>query len=266
MSTDPGDSYDLADDAPPPRRPAHQAAAGDYPPGYAPQPLGYAGYGSLPVYDNSDRARTASILVKVYAALSVLTAVFASVPYFVGDFAAAEDPFAGDSTGIVAASNIGNLIVGCVGIILFIVAAVFYCMWQYRATANANATGNPTVFGPGLGVGAWFIPLANLVMAPMMLFSLWRASGRADRGGGGVAAPGALLAIFLLSIFGGIALAIAAGVIGAQSTGGGGPGPAFGVILGVASLVSGLLGALFWFGLGKYVDEVQSVQPQPTAA
>ena len=263
MSNDPGESYDLADDAPPRPTPRPQSAAGR-----VPQPLGYAGYGSQLVFDNSDRARTASLLIKIYAALSVLTTVLGSVPYFTNDFARAfgdgADPFGTDAGGVVAAAAIGNLVVGCIGLILFVVAAVYYCMWQYRATANANVTGNATVFGPGLGVGAWFIPLANLVMVPMMLFSLWRASGRADRadrGGGGVGSPGALLAIFLLFILLILALGGFGAWIGYQSASGGGlPGRGVAVMLGVGSLLAGLLGALFWYGLAKYVDEVQAVQ------
>ena len=107
-------------------------------------------------------------------------------------------------------------------------------------------------------MGAWFILPANFAMVPMQLFSLWRASGRAATGGGGLGRPGVLLGLFLgnialilLAFVGGVLLVVQSGGTGD------GPGPALFVGLGVVSLVSGLLVSLFWWGLARYVENVQ---------
>ena len=118
--------YDLVDDAPP-----------------APQPLGYAGPRQEWALDNTGRARTASALLKLYAALSVLNAVLGSVPHFAGTAGElGPDPAGSGVTttaeGVAGAALIANGVVGCVGFVLFVVTAVYYCMWQYRATFNAK--------------------------------------------------------------------------------------------------------------------------------
>jgi hypothetical protein len=47
---------------------------------------------------------------------------------------------------------------------LTVAAAVFACMWQYRAASAARALGYPAAQGPGWGVGCWFVPVVNLWM------------------------------------------------------------------------------------------------------
>ncbi|HST36347.1 MAG TPA: DUF4328 domain-containing protein [Allosphingosinicella sp.] len=57
--------------------------------------------------------------------------------------------------------------------------AITFFVWLYRANANVRALGAEDMMGsPGLGVGWFFIPLANLFMPYMTVRDVWRASGR----------------------------------------------------------------------------------------
>jgi hypothetical protein len=54
---------------------------------------------------------------------------------------------------------------------------VLFIIWQFRAAKNNEALDrrNPR-FGPGWSIGAWFIPLANLVIPLLIMQDLWRGA------------------------------------------------------------------------------------------
>ena len=46
---------------------------------------------------------------------------------------------------------------------IYVVAAICFLTWTYRAKANANATNAPGIsFSPGMAAGSHFIPIINL--------------------------------------------------------------------------------------------------------
>jgi len=65
-----------------------------------------------------------------------------------------------------------------------VVIVVLFIIWMYRTAKNNEALDrNHPRFGPGWSIGAWFIPLANLVIPVMIMQDLWRgASPEVPRG------------------------------------------------------------------------------------
>jgi hypothetical protein len=60
---------------------------------------------------------------------------------------------------------------------VFLVAGFVVLRWIWFATANAHAFGAQSLrFGPWLAVGAYFIPIANLVMPLQSMRDTWKAS------------------------------------------------------------------------------------------
>jgi Domain of unknown function (DUF4328) len=58
-----------------------------------------------------------------------------------------------------------------------IVIVVLFIVWQFRAAKNNEALDRQRArFGPGWSIGAWFIPLANLVIPVMIMQDLWRGA------------------------------------------------------------------------------------------
>jgi hypothetical protein len=54
---------------------------------------------------------------------------------------------------------------------------VLFIIWQFRAAKNNEALDRRDPrFGPGWSIGAWFIPLANLVIPVMIIQDLWRGA------------------------------------------------------------------------------------------
>jgi hypothetical protein len=88
-------------------------------------------------------------------------------------------------TNLVA--SLGTLALA--GVLLLVAAAVFLT-WLYRARVNSEAI-SPATPQPARGwtVGGWFVPVANLVLAPMIVMAVSRASSpsRHDRSTGLVA-------------------------------------------------------------------------------
>ena len=50
---------------------------------------------------------------------------------------------------------------------------ISFLMWLYRAVRNVRITSGGSRSGPGMSVGWWFIPFANLVMPWLVLRDLW---------------------------------------------------------------------------------------------
>jgi hypothetical protein len=65
------------------------------------------------------------------------------------------------------------IVAGLCSFALFVLLVV----WTWRAAKNQQALGraNPR-FGPGWAIGAWFVPLANLVLPLLVVQDLWRGS------------------------------------------------------------------------------------------
>ena len=271
------DPYNMADDAPPP--PYHAAG---------PQQLGYADAGVLQVYDNSGRASLASKLLLVYALLLGVSSVLGVLALLtVPSFRNGGFPPPGGSTTAAAEPLrlvfiVVNGLVAFAAFVLFVLAVIFYMRWQYRAVANARATGHDTRHSPGWGVGWWFIPVANLFVPRRVLRDLWRVSGAGERRGsreaGGLPSTIYLLWLVfnLLSLVGilvngyagaRVGYAIASGA--AKATPGSPPtlppGLNFqGYYLTAMGLntVAGILAIGFYFLLARYVTAVQEAQAE----
>jgi hypothetical protein len=63
----------------------------------------------------------------------------------------------------------------------FWIATVFFFVWLHRAVKNLGALGRADFpFSPGMAIGWWFVPVANVVQAPRIMDALFRASGGDD--------------------------------------------------------------------------------------
>jgi hypothetical protein len=51
-----------------------------------------------------------------------------------------------------------------IGLLIALVAAIFACIWQFRAATSARALGWPASRSPGWGVVFWFIPIVSFWM------------------------------------------------------------------------------------------------------
>ena len=61
---------------------------------------------------------------------------------------------------------------------------VVFIVWMYRAAKNNEALGRQSPrFGPGWSIGAWFLPLANLVIPVLIMQDLWRGAAPEVRRG-----------------------------------------------------------------------------------
>lgn len=70
--------------------------------------------------------------------------------------------------------------------ISWIVSIVIFLMWFFRSRKNAAALGDEVPYVPGMAIGSWFIPLANLVMPLQIALGMWRKDGAGNRRGGGL--------------------------------------------------------------------------------
>ena len=64
-----------------------------------------------------------------------------------------------------------------IGIVISIVAAVMFLIWQVRCSMNLQPLGtSQQKYSPTVGVIWWFIPLANLVFPCLVIREIWRRS------------------------------------------------------------------------------------------
>ena len=62
---------------------------------------------------------------------------------------------------------------------VYVCTAIVFFVWLYRANANARALGaDDMMAGPGMAIGWYFVPLANLAMPFVAMRELWKASTR----------------------------------------------------------------------------------------
>lgn len=79
-----------------------------------------------------------------------------------------EDGEAVKSTGgLLDSSNLAALVIG----------AVFFLRWFRRAYENAMALGMRSARGPGWAIGAWFVPVVNMIEPSMLTNAMWRHAG-----------------------------------------------------------------------------------------
>ena len=70
-------------------------------------------------------------------------------------------------------ANLATFLVAAFTITVFVLTIV----WEWRLAKNHELLGRPgTTFGPGWAIGAWFIPLANLVLPILQFKDLWKGS------------------------------------------------------------------------------------------
>lgn len=82
------------------------------------------------------------------------------------------------------AQDADDLVSGASGIFVLtqLVIAVLFVTWMFRAAKNNEALGRTNArFGPGWAIGAWFVPIANLVMPALVMQDLWRGSDATRR-------------------------------------------------------------------------------------
>jgi hypothetical protein len=59
-----------------------------------------------------------------------------------------------------------------------VVGAIGFLLWFRRAYGNAIALGHRASFTPGWAIGAWFVPLLNLVRPYQIASAMWRHAGK----------------------------------------------------------------------------------------
>jgi hypothetical protein len=63
----------------------------------------------------------------------------------------------------------------------YVVCAICTLLLLYRLVANAHARGTEEkLTGPGMAVGSYFIPFVSLIMPPLIMGQLWRATFGTD--------------------------------------------------------------------------------------
>ena len=92
-----------------------------------------------------------------------------------------EDQELGDNpTGLAVSLVIFLLAV--LGVMVYLATVVFFCIWLYRAYANLRVF-NPwrrLDSSPGMAVGSFFIPFANLILPYRAVKEVWQKSGPPD--------------------------------------------------------------------------------------
>jgi hypothetical protein len=54
-------------------------------------------------------------------------------------------------------------------VVVYLLAGISFIVWLHRASANLHDLGRPMRWGRGWTIGAWFIPIANLFIAPRVV-------------------------------------------------------------------------------------------------
>lgn len=111
-------------------------------------------------------------------------------------------------------------LIGLLQGLLFIAVAVLFIIWFYRAYKNLDPLGAPKPrHAVGWTIGAWFVPILDLILPKLMLNEIWRGSEPEAAGEAEGTAPVPLLhhlwwAVWVV----GFLVAVGAGVDGAVSS------------------------------------------------
>jgi hypothetical protein len=145
--------------------------------------------------------------------------------------------------------------------------AVLLIVWMWRSAHNALALGRTGArLSPGWSIGAWFVPLANLVLLYLIYSDLWRSSDPdSPRGDGWRARPGSALVrcfwgLYVVGyalLFCAVALAVG-GVVGEATT------RALLVTGGALSAAAALLNILVVRDVTARQEAMQERDPAPT--
>ena len=180
-------------------------------PGWSPPPTAYA-----PVEPYRPLAGLSPWifwLLVVIAATYAIGAVITLVVHGLGEYStpARFDRFGG-----------GDLAITLIGILqglLFIAAAVLFIIWFYRAYKNLGPLNAPPPRrGSGWTIGAWFVPILDLILPKLMLNEIWRGSEPEPSGDPGKAAIPTFHTLWWATWVLGFLVAIAAGVDSAISS------------------------------------------------
>jgi hypothetical protein len=154
------------------------------PPGQAPPPPGYVGYGQAqgafsPLRNVGGLATAITVLLVILVPLELLNILF-TFP--------ARDKAQDYIDGVVSKKEFEDALVGTIaaasGVGLITLATfVLTIIWMYRMAKNLQALNRQGTFGPGWAIAGWFTPPCVLYVVPyLMLRELWRGSqaGNAD--------------------------------------------------------------------------------------
>ncbi len=83
-------------------------------------------------------------------------------------------------------------------LLLYIATVVFFCVWLYRAYANLKVFDplNGLDYSPGLAVGGFFIPFANLVIPYRAVREVWQKSGTPEESAFSLPSPPAIFPLW----------------------------------------------------------------------
>jgi hypothetical protein len=77
------------------------------------------------------------------------------------------------------ANDLRELVVGLLLLAVFLFNVVAFLIWLHRAYSNLTALGNPKQkldYSPGWAIGAWFIPIINIVLPYRIVREIWAKS------------------------------------------------------------------------------------------
>lgn len=77
-----------------------------------------------------------------------------------------------------------GMLTSVVSVAIFVLSAVTFIMWFYRAHRNLRALGYCYLdYAPGWTIGGWFVPIGNLFIPYLVMVEIWRGSdpARLDR-------------------------------------------------------------------------------------
>jgi hypothetical protein len=151
-------------------------------------------------------------LLLIIAATSAISALVTLGVYGLGEYST---PASYDRFG---AGDVALALIGLLESLLVLAAAVLFIIWFYRAYKNLRPLGAPPPRrSAGWTIGAWFVPILNLILPKLMLNEIWRGSEPEPVGGPGTKAPippfhhlwwGAWVGAFLVAIGAGVDSAI----------------------------------------------------------
>jgi hypothetical protein len=86
-----------------------------------------------------------------------------------------------DPAGLVQAQAVASdsrqALLASLQLAAYLVTAVAFLVWFHRAYANLPALGiEPLPFAPGWTVGAWLVPVLNLIRPKQIMDAIWRGS------------------------------------------------------------------------------------------
>jgi hypothetical protein len=137
------------------------------------EPLSYADYGDIPpVAPRARLVRIPMILTLIFSGILAPLFAFLMVPLE----EMSRNPGAAPNAGVMGGA-LALVCTSCLQFIAFVLTAVFYCMWIYRASSVARRLSPDLIrYAPGWAVGWYFIPFANLVMPFLVMREIWQVA------------------------------------------------------------------------------------------